>query len=65
MFLPYQPIKVKELHRKWVLQNVKPLREFNGKLEFTLTATSAGVEGSATAWFAGGFEVIDTLPSKV
>jgi hypothetical protein len=44
---------------------VKPLREFNGKLEFTLTATSAGVEGSATAWFAGGFEVIDTLPSKV
>jgi hypothetical protein len=26
---------------------------------------AAGIEGFAKAWFAGGFEMVDSLPSQV
>lgn len=69
VFLPYQPAKLREAYQKsatfkyWA--SSKPL---NGKLEFSMIARvegAAGINGSAKAWFAGGFEMVDSLPSQL
>lgn len=72
VFLPYQPVKLyahmKETYQKSSSFKQKASKLHNGKLEFTMTAMvegASGSEGSATAWFIGGFSVVDSLPNQV
>ncbi|KAG0553510.1 hypothetical protein KC19_12G017200 [Ceratodon purpureus] len=69
VFLPYQPAKLMEAYQKSVI-NKQPASSklLNGKLEFSMIARvegASGIEGSAKAWFAGGFEMVDSLPSQL
>lgn len=68
VFLPYQPTKLRAAFQKWDPQKRKLLKELHGKLEFTMTASVDGnpaVEGSTKAKFAGGFQIVDSLPAEV
>jgi len=72
VFLPYQPAKLythwKETYQKSSTYKHKASKLHNGKLEFSMIAKvegASGIEGSAKAWFAGGFKMVDSLPSQV
>lgn len=72
VFLPYQPAKLyslwKETYQKSSTHKQKASKLQNGNFEFSVIARvegASGVEGSAKAWFAGGFKMLDSLPSQV
>jgi hypothetical protein len=70
VFLPYQPAKLREAYQKSATFKYRASSKLlgNGKLEFSMIARvegAAGIEGFAKAWFAGGFEMVDSLPSQV
>lgn len=68
VFLPNQPAKLKEAYQKSVAQKHIAPKYLNGKLEFSMIVQvegTSGIEGSVKAWFAGGFEIVQSMPSQL